>query len=344
MKQVTLFCFILICSAHTLLAQIGGESTFQFLNLETSARSAALGGKVVSDFKNDPIAGLNNPAAVNVTTDNNYSANIVNFIDDVTYGSLATAFRIKQTEKLIHVGVTYINYGTFNGFDEIGNSTGTFSAAEGALSIGYATPIPNSDFHFGASFKFISSQFEEFSSLGIATDVGLIYFKEKSNLTIGLSVRNIGFQIKTFAGTNEQIPLEVNLGISKTLSKAPIKWYVSLQNLQKFDLAFANENQNITNLLSDEVEEDDPSFFNNVFRHVNLGVEFFPKSAFNLRVGYNFRRSEELKLIDERSLAGFSGGFGLRIRKLKFDYTFVRFNSAASSSLFGIKLNLGDSK
>ena len=80
----------------------------------------------MTDFENDPIVGLYNLAAVNYTTDN-YSVNIVNFIGDITYGLLATAFQIRRAEKLIHVGLTYINYGSFDGFDEIGNSIGTFS-------------------------------------------------------------------------------------------------------------------------------------------------------------------------------------------------------------------------
>ena len=343
MKYKGCFYFLLF-SLSNLFGQIGGESTYQFLNLETSAKNAALGGKLVADYQNDPIAGVFNPASVNVTMDDNYSINFVNYIGDISYGSAATAFQIKRTQKMIHVGVTYVNYGNFDGYDELGNDTGTFSAGETALSAGYATPIPNSNFHFGANLKFISSQLESYSSFGIATDIGLMYYKEKDDLVIGLSVRNIGLQLSTYDGVNENIPLEINLGISQSLLKAPLRWYLNLQNLQKFDISFSNENRNIESLLGEDSEEDDPGFFNNILRHINLGVEFFPESAFNIRVGYNFRRSEELKILEQRSFSGFSGGFGLRIRKLKFNYSYVRYNSAASVSLFGINLNFSDYK
>lgn len=341
MKFILVVYFFLF-NCCIVLGQIGGEATYQFLNLETSAKNAALGGKIVSDYQNDPIAGLFNPAAINVSMDNNYSANFVNYLADITYGSAATAFQIKRTQKMIHVGVIYANYGTFDGFDLIGNSTGTFSASETAISAGYGTPIPKSNFHFGGNLKVISSKLEQYTSFGIAGDLGLMYRKEESGLTAGLSVRNIGTQLTTFAGTNEKLPLEINLGISKTLEKAPLKWYVTLQNLQKWNLAFANENRNTEDLLGGETEIDDPGFFNNVLRHVNLGAEFFPKKAFNIRIGYNFRRSEELKIVEQRSFAGFSAGFALRIRKLKFNYSFVRYNSTGSASLFGIHLNFGE--
>lgn len=340
MKFIIVFSFIIYSSV--VFGQIGGEAVYQFLNLETSAKNAALGGKVVADYQNDPIAGLFNPAATNVTMDNNYSANFVSYIGDITYGSAATAFQIRRTQKMIHVGVIYANYGTFDGFDLAGNSTGTFNASETAISAGYGTPIPKSDFNFGGNLKVISSQLESYSSFGIAGDLGVMYRKEAKNLEVGLSVRNIGAQLTTYDGTNEELPLEINLGISKTLENAPLKWFVTLQNLQRWDLAFSNSNRNSEDLLGGETEVDDPSFFNNVLRHVNLGAEFFPKKAFNIRVGYNFRRSEELKIIEQRSFAGFSAGFGLRIRKLKFNYSYVRYNSAGASNLFGIHLNFGE--
>jgi len=336
-----LFFYLVFFSYSFVSGQIGGEAVYQFLNLETYAKNAALGGKIVSDYQNDPIAGLFNPAATNVTMDNNYSANFVNYLADITYGSVATAFQIRRTQKMIHVGIIYANYGSFDGFDLVGNATGTFRASETAISAGYATPIPNSDFHFGGNLKVISSQFENYNSFGIAGDLGLMYRKETSNLVVGLSVRNIGAQLTTYDGTNEDLPLEVNLGVSKTLENAPLKWYLTLQNLQRWDLAFSNSNRNSEDLLGGEEEIDDPGFFNNVLRHVNLGAEFFPKKAFNIRVGYNFRRAEELKIIDQRTFAGFSAGFALRIRKLKFNYSYVRFNSAGASSLFGIHLNFG---
>ena len=341
MKPITLLYFIFFsCSIVT--GQIGGESTYQFLNLETSAKNAALGGKLVADYENDPIAGLFNPAAINVSMDNNYSVNYVNYLADIGYGSAATAFQIKRTQKMIHVGVIYANYGTFDGYDLAGNSTGEFKANKTAISVGHSRRVSDTDFYIGLNAKFINVKFEQYVSYAIAGDMGISYIDEVKNLNIGLSIRNIGAELKTFEDTKESLPLEINLGISKTLENAPLKWYLTLQNLQRWNLAFANENRNTEDLLGGEEEVDDPSFFNNALRHVNVGVEFFPRKAFNIRVGYNFRRSEELKILEQRSFAGFSAGFALRIRKLKFNYSYVRYNSAAAASLFGIHLNFGE--
>ena len=67
--------------------------------------------------------------------------------------------------------MTYVNYGTFDGYDENGISTGEFSGNEAAFSVGYATQIGYSDFYIGANLKLISSKLEQYNSFGIAADL-----------------------------------------------------------------------------------------------------------------------------------------------------------------------------
>jgi hypothetical protein len=92
--------------------------------------------------------------------------------------------------------------------------------------------------------------------------------------------------------------------------------------------------------LQGNVIANDPGFINNALRHVILGLEFFPESGFNVRLGYNFRRSEELRIQDQRSFAGLSGGLSIKFNKIRLSYTYARYNSAASSSFFGLNIDL----
>ena len=48
-----LFLVILLCSAFA-KAQIGGQSTYQFLNLVSGTKQAALGGRVLTAVDYDP--------------------------------------------------------------------------------------------------------------------------------------------------------------------------------------------------------------------------------------------------------------------------------------------------
>ena len=338
MAHKNIFLVVVLFTAFS-YSQIGGRYTYQFLNLVSSPRQAALGGKYVTGYNNDPTSAMLNPASINVEMDNQLAVNYVNYIADVNYGSVSYAKALGKKNRVFHAGVTYINYGRFNGFDEFGNETGDFGASEVAISVGYGYAIPNSNFHIGASGKVISSKLEEFTSFGGVLDLGLIYHNPESKFDFGFTVRNLGTQFTTYAGTQEDLPLSIDTGIAQTLRNVPIRWNFTLENLQVWDVAFSNPARDITDL-EGNVEEDDPSFINNVLRHAIVGIEFFPDGGFNIRVGYNFRRSEELRIVDQRSFAGLSAGLALQLGKFKFAYSFARYNSAASSNTFGINVNL----
>ena len=175
--------------------------------------------------------------------------------------------------------------------------------------------------------------------MGGAIDFGVNYLNENSNLIISLVARNAGMQFTSYNETKESLPFEVIAGISKKLENVPVRWHLTLENLQQWDLAFRNTARD-EETLDGNVIADDPGFFNNVLRHTILGAEIFPDGGFNIRVGYSFRRSEELRIIDQRSFAGLSGGFSIKFNKLRFSYSYARYNAAASSSFFGLNVDL----
>lgn len=321
------------------MCQLGGRGTYQFLNLISSPRQAALGGKIITNYDYDPDAALYNPASINYRMDNQLSANYVNFVAGINYGTASYAYLWDRRTQVIHAGVTYINYGTFDGRDEQGNPTGDFSGGEAAVSIGYAVNIPRTNFHIGANIKFITSTLAEFNSIGGAIDIGAIYNYEEWDLNAAIVVRNIGTQFTPYVDTIERIPLEIDAGISQIVPNVPVRWHLTFENLQLWNIAFENEARDITNI-NGEVTSEEIGLLDNVIRHTIVGAELFPESGFNIRVGYNFRRSEELRIINQRSFAGLSAGFGIKINKIRFNYAFTRFNSAANGNFFGLNIDL----
>ncbi len=73
-----------------------------------------------------------------------------------------------------------------------------------------------------------------------------------------------------------------------------------------------------------------------------FGVELFPQKGFNIRLGYNFRRAEELRLLEQRNFSGISVGLGLKMGRLKFDYSYSRYTLAANTSLFGLTIDFNE--
>jgi hypothetical protein len=152
-------------------------------------------------------------------------------------------------------------------------------------------------------------------------------------------VRNLGTQFTTYAGLNEKLPLEVDLGLSQTLENVPIRWHLTFENLQKWPIAFSNPARATTDLNGNQTEEK-VGFLSEVMRHTIIGAELFPEKGFNVRLGYNFRRAEELRIVDQRNFSGLSLGIGIKLNKMRFSYTHARYTNASNTSFFGLQLDL----
>ncbi|WP_235869133.1 type IX secretion system protein PorQ [Polaribacter aquimarinus] len=327
--------FLSICSVK---AQVGGEEIYQFLNLSTSARQIALGGDVLTllDDVNQPIW---NPSVINKDLDNKLSLNYTSYLAGINIGSLSYAKTISRRFGTIHSSIKYLDYGTLIGADEQGNETGNFNANDIALSIGYAVNLPWTNLYLGSNIRIINSNIANFSSTGISTDLALLYNNPYQPFTVTLVARNIGTQVQTFNGKQERLPFRLALGGSFQLEHVPLKWYVTLDNLQQWNLSVPNPSDQTTDLEGNTTQEK-IGFIGNTLRHFVIGAELFPKSAINIRLGYNFRRAAELKLQNARTFSGISFGFGLKMNKFKLNYAYSKFHSAANASTFSLLIDL----
>ena len=333
------FTLIFIGCSSSIFAQLGGESTYQFLNLVSSPRQAALGGKIITNVDYDVTGALYNPATINIEMDNQLALNYVSYLGGISYGTAAYAYTWDRRLQTFHAGVTYINYGSFDGYDLDGNPTGTFTGNEAAISLGYAYNIPYTDFYVGTNLKLITSKLEQYSSFGGAIDLGILYINDDLNLNVALTARNMGYQFTTYAGQQEPLPFEVNFGLSQRLENVPIRWHLTLENLQKWPIARANPARAESDLEGNQTQES-IGFFGQLIRHTIIGAELFPEKGFNIRLGYNFRRGEELRIADQRDFSGLSFGIGLKLNKLRFSYTHARYTSASNTNFFGLQIDL----
>ena len=334
-------CTVLLLTNLVGFAQIGGRSVYQFLNLVTSPRQAALGGKTITIYDSDVNQAHFNPATINAEMDNKLALNYGSYFGEVTYGTAAYAYTYDRHLQTFHAGVNYVNYGSFDGYDENGQQTSNFTGSEIALSFGYAYNVPFTDFYIGANAKLISSTLESYNSFGAAIDIGGLFIDERNDVNWALVIRNIGTQITPYAETREKLPLEVLVGVSQLMENVPIRWHLTLENMQQWNIAFSNPNRAEGSLDGGSTPEK-VSVFNNALRHVVVGAELFPDKGFNIRLGYNFRRAEELRILEQRNFSGISVGIGLKIRKLKFNYSYSRYTLAANTSLFGLTIDFSD--
>jgi len=344
MKKAIFFSFFLL-TLSSAFAQIGGNATYKFLDLPFSARTASLGGNLISVKDDDINLCAQNPSLLNAGMSNKLSLTYINYFSDINYGYTAYAKTIDKIGNF-YAGMQFVEYGEFKRADETGTIDGTFRAADYCLSLGYSREL-DSTFSLGAQLKTIYSNLESYWSIGNALDVGATYLDTKHGFTASAVIKNMGIQWRSYSESgNEPLPFEIQIGISKKLKHAPFRFSLIGTHLEKWDLTYEdpeNPTQLVDPLTGDSIKQKKfQQFGDKVLRHVVIGVEFLLTKNFNIRFGVNCQRRKELKLEDRPGMVGFSFGFGFKISKFHFSYGFAKYHMAGASNHFTLACNLSE--
>jgi hypothetical protein len=330
-----------------------GYGVYQFLDLPVSSRLAALGSTNISLRDNDLNFAFGNPALLTAETNNVIGLSMANYLADIKFGSAVFGKTI-GTKNYFAVGIQYVDYGSMRYADELNTDNGVvsyFTAKDMALNIMYARPITEK-ISVGATLKPIYSVYERYTSYGVAMDAGLSYNDAPNSFSAGLVFRNIGTQLKGYYSDEdgqhfEPLPLNIQLGVSKKLTHAPLRFSMTLHNLQHWNLNYESTNQAKTSLTSSSTTDEisntsNIKFIDMAFRHAIFAVEFVPSKNFYLTVGYNHRRHQELSVSGVKSMAGFSFGGGVKLYKFHVGFGTTQFLAGNSSYQFSITTALSE--
>lgn len=336
---ITVFLLLLFQAG---LAQKGGESTYSFLGLANAARVAALGGEVVSLMDDDINMVFHNPALLSPGMHSNLCLNYVDYFAGVNYGYASYGYSAAGIGNFA-AGMHYVNYGTFDRTDELGQSQGTFRASEYALNLVYSRSILDSAFTAGVNLKPIFSSLEQYTSFGLALDLGVSYFLSSSLTTFGLVVKNVGAQITSYTGRRESLPFEIQAGVTQGLAHAPFRFTVTLQHLERWDLTYTVHDEEETLFSGNEPEKSGFDMFGDkLMRHVVFGTEFLLGKNFHIDLGYNYKRRQEMKVNARPGMVGFSMGFGFRVSKFHFSFGRASYHLAGGTNHFSLTTNLSE--
>ncbi len=316
MKRLLL---VLVLSPLFGSAQVGGQTTFQFLNNIASARVAGQGSNAIANTAPDINFALYNPSLLNADMSGQLSTSIVDYVSDIRFADLAYAQHFDSVGTFF-AQLVYFDYGEFDRANVIGIRQGTFSGNDLSFNVGYSYKI-DSNWRLGATMKVINSVYDTWSSWGLAWDAGVTYQIPSRRLAMALVMRNAGFQLNPYAEERENLPFEIQFGISNRFEHMPLRWQITLEHLETLDLRYTDPTAFTVNQFTGEVEENFPSIWNNLLRHVVIGAEFAPSESFNIQFGYSFRKRQELNLDTRRTVAGFSVGGGIKIYKFYFHYS-----------------------
>ncbi len=253
---------------------------------------------------------------------------------------LSLAYRQEKLKTNFEWGLTYFDYGKISETDASGNVYGTLKPTDWVMQVS-ASRSYLEKWNYGASFKFISSNYSAYRSNGIAMDVGVLFNDTANLFSASLLAKNMGFQLKQYAGTGpDDLPFDLQFGITKKLRHAPLSFSFTAHHLHQFDIryndtAFNNENFGTNDAGNFTVDK--------IFRHFVFAAQVFPVPQIEVTVGYNHLRRQELNITNTTNgLNGFSMDVGLVVKKIQVRYARTYYQNNTAYNQLGLNLQLNE--
>lgn len=314
MKKVVFAIFFTLFSVMTQAQE--GRTDYNFLRLPVSAHAAALGGDNITIIEDDPTMIFHNPSLITSVSDKSINLNYMTYMEGV---KTASASFVKTAGEKATWGVMaqYMDYGTMKEMTPDNIQTGTFSAKD--IMVGGTFAYTLSEYLAGGvTAKFITSSIGGYSSVAVGVDLGLNYYSPENELSVSAVARNLGGQIKAFDDDFEKIPLDLQIGVSKKLGNAPLRFSATMTGLNNWEGRFAD--------------------------HFVVGADILISSNIYIGGGYNFRRVKEMKVPEEEGEsshgAGLSFGAGLQLERFKLQVAYAKYHVSSTSLLFNVTYSL----
>lgn len=293
------------------------QTVFNFLRIPVSAHGAALGGENISLIEDDPSLAQSNPALLSSVTHRTVQFGYMNYMSGTSMFT-ANYTHVVNDKATAGVAVQYLNYGSMEETDYNGQQMGTFTPSdltiEGMLSYTLAKNLVG-----GIGAKFIYSKIGSYSSTAAAIDLGLNYYDPELDFSASIAVKNLGGQLSAYDEEFESLPVDVLIGVSQRIHNTPFRVHATFCDLNHWDYAF--------------------------LRHLNLGADVIIVPQFYVAVGYNLKRSHDMKILasnpddDSSHGAGLTIGGGLMLDRFKLNIAYGKYHVASSSLMFNAAFN-----
>ena len=301
-------------------------AVFNFLRLPLSAHAAALGGNNISLIEDDITLAYHNPALLINVSDKTLNLNYMTYIADSKVAG-AMFNKVFGERSVGAVAARYVDYGSFDGYDENNAATGSFNAKDIEVEIMYSYLLTDM-LSGGVAGKFITSKYESYSSIALGIDLGLNYYNEDKDFSASLTMKNLGGQVKAFDDKTEKLPFDIQFGFTKRFAHAPLRLSVTLNNLNHWSKKY---------FYNADGSED--NFSEMLFKHLILGADLLLGENFQVSLGYNYRISQELSVAGSK-WDGITAGANLAIKRVKLGASYSKLHVSSSSLLFNISYTL----
>ncbi len=293
------------------------QTGYNFLRLPASAHAAALGGDNITIIEDDESMIFNNPALLSSVSDKTINLNYMNYMQGANTASAAFNRIVKERASWA-VSAQYIDYGSMKEVDENNVQNGDFTAKD--ISLGaYFSYLLTDRFAGGITAKFITSYIGNYNSIAMGVDLGINYYDPDYEWSLSLVAKNLGGQLKAYNDEFEKMPFDLQAGVSKKLTNTPFRVSATMVDLTKWNYKFIN--------------------------HVVAGIDVMLSPNIWVGAGYNFRRANEMKIMDTNNDesshgAGFSLGGGINLERFKLNIAYGKYHISSNSLIINIAYSL----
>ena len=324
--------------ALQLLAEDGPKTTaYNFLNVPSSSHVYGLGGHNLTIIDDDINLIEQNPALLGPEFDHQVGINYMRYIGETNFAGLRYGQGVSE-HGAFAVGVQYFGYGNIQGAAIDGTKTGTFSASDIAFSLSYSHDISDR-FRGGITLKYLYSKYEDYSAGAVAADLGVNYYDPDHEFSASLVAKNLGGQVKKFNEYKDNLPWDIQVGVSKMLGHAPLRLHITAYELTRWNSPYYKI-EDVNNPNSGLVKKD--SFGSNLLRHLVFGVDVLPTDNIYLGIGYNYRTRTDMATYKRDFMSGLSVGAGLKVRAFGIGAAFARPHTGASTFMFNLTTSIGE--
>ena len=149
-----------------------------------------------------------------------------------------------------------------------------------------------------------------------------------------------GTQLSTYTNTKEDLPFDVQLGISQRLKHLPFRFGITAHHLHQWDIRYDDPNLQNNSIFDDGSDDNKSHFGDKLFRHLIFSGELFLGKNLVVRAAYNHQRKQELSVAAKGGGVGFSYGAGIHIKRFHVSYGRSIYHLAGGSHHFSISTQL----
>lgn len=326
---------LIAASALPAAAQLGANA-YSFLDVSSSTVAQALGGYAIAAAVPDLMLVDQNPGLLGAEIESAIGLGYMRYFGSSNFAALRFAHSAGERGAYA-LGIRYLDYGSIDGYLPDGTFTGSFRpqdiAVEGTYSHDFTDRLRG-----GINAKFIYSNYEEYSAMALAADLGINYYDDEHDLSLSAVIKNAGGQIKRFNEEYDHLPFDIQLGYMQGLGHGPFSLAITAHHLTHWKLPYYNHSNgnDLSSDVSDTPEQADEKFFPTLFRHLTFGVQYRPSDRFYLAVGYNYKTRTDLATYQRNFLSGFSAGLGFNVSDFAIGLSYSQPHKSAAT----IALNL----